>query len=130
MTMIEPATRDPVSGTERRAVPDAWIAAALQRQGALCAKCPTKLAVDTAGRDWECAERDHIVAIALGGEHSPRNIQGLCKPCHKLKTATDMALIAKAKRLERDHNPETRRKSKTPLRSRKFAPADPLKARP
>ena len=46
----------------------------------------------------ECAKRsrvtaatcvDHIVAKAHGGTDEPANLQPLCDPCHKTKTATE-----------------------------------------
>lgn len=35
------------------------------------------------------AEVDHIVPKAKGGTDHPDNLQGLCKPCHSRKTATE-----------------------------------------
>jgi 5-methylcytosine-specific restriction endonuclease McrA len=34
---------------------------------------------------------DHIVPIAEGGADDPSNGQGLCAPCHDLKTRAEMA---------------------------------------
>lgn len=53
-------------------------------------------------------EYDHIVPLALGGEHSWENLQPLCKSCHKRKThgarhgyaGSDRHKIQKTKRLE------------------------------
>ena len=39
-------------------------------------------------RRWAVAlDRDHIVPLSWGGKHDRSNIQYLCKPCHKRKTA-------------------------------------------
>lgn len=65
-------------------------------------------------------EVDHRLALALGGQDQPHNLRALCPPCHKIKTAADKKAIAKAKRLERDADPATRRKSPRPLKSRPF----------
>ena len=37
----------------------------------------------------EATEVDHIVTKARGGDDSYANLQGLCKPCHSRKTATE-----------------------------------------
>lgn len=44
-------------------------------------------------------EMDHIIAIVLGGHPwDYRNLQALCKDCHKLKTKSDMGILAWWKR--------------------------------
>jgi len=45
-------------------------------------------------------DADHILALALGGENRPENLQRLCTPCHKAKTAEDAAVIAKRRRMK------------------------------
>ena len=45
---------------------------------------------------------DHIIPVALGGaEFEESNIQTLCELCHKIKTKTDMANIAKLRKTEK-----------------------------
>ena len=46
----------------------------------MCARCDLRLA----------RELDHIVALVNGGSDTRDNKQGLCKPCHKIKTAQDL----------------------------------------
>lgn len=36
------------------------------------------------------AQVDHIKPLAEGGTHARSNLQHLCEPCHKAKTAEDM----------------------------------------
>jgi 5-methylcytosine-specific restriction protein A len=36
-----------------------------------------------------CLEADHIEPIAFGGVNDPSNMQTLCQPCHKAKTASE-----------------------------------------
>ncbi len=47
-----------------------------------CAKCNTEL-------EYGEIEIDHIVALANGGNNNIKNLQTLCKSCHKEKTATE-----------------------------------------
>ena len=55
---------------------------------------------------------DHVVPLQLGGSDDGANLQPLCFPCHRIKTAKDLSDIARAKRLAG----ETRQgPSKTPL---------------
>ena len=46
---------------------------------------------------------DHIIPLVLGGEHRETNLQWLCKPCHKSKTALDVKLKAKVARVQKRH---------------------------
>ncbi len=62
--------------------------AALKRRKAahpFCAHCAARGIVKAA------AQMDHILALALGGEDVDSNIQGLCIPCHAIKTAMEDA---------------------------------------
>jgi 5-methylcytosine-specific restriction endonuclease McrA len=48
-------------------------------------------------------ELDHTIPLALGGRDADENLRPLCGPHHKAKTALDVKLIAKAKRLNATH---------------------------
>lgn len=57
-----------------------------QKFNGICPKCTRKL---EPGK-WDC---DHIIALALGGEHREFNLRPLChSPCHQDKTRDDAAL--------------------------------------
>lgn len=65
----------------------------IKERGAKCEKC---------GQPHEKLIMDHIVPIALGGEEfDPANLQILCRPCDKIKTAGDIKQITKQRRIER-----------------------------
>ena len=42
---------------------------------------------------------DHILPLALGGTDDRDNLQALCKPCHKIKTAQDVRNIHRSKQI-------------------------------
>lgn len=76
----------------------------------LTAKQRAQLALDQCGRcGCGCGEKldharegtidEHIVALALGGSNDLANRAIWRKPCSTVKTAMDMAYIARAKRL-------------------------------
>lgn len=48
-------------------------------------------------------EFDHTVAMILGGENRESNLRALCAPCHKPKTAADVAAKAKTDRVRKKH---------------------------
>lgn len=58
-------------------------AAAMERDGKLCQPC---LAL---GRYTQAKEVDHIIPKAKGGSDDLSNLQSICIPCHKVKTAQD-----------------------------------------
>jgi hypothetical protein len=51
----------------------------IARDGGLCQACRRAL----------IAEVDHIIPLERGGDNSLSNLQGLCIPCHQIKTATE-----------------------------------------
>jgi 5-methylcytosine-specific restriction protein A len=46
---------------------------------------------------------DHHIPLEIGGDDEEANLRPLCRPCHRLKTAGDVTMIAKAKRREAIH---------------------------
>lgn len=55
----------------------------LTRDSGLCCVC------SRAGRVTVATEVDHIVNKAEGGSDDDGNLQSICKPCHKAKTAAE-----------------------------------------
>lgn len=68
-------------------------------------------------------EIDHINADGLTGKPTLDNARVLCRACHKIKTADDVAKIAKAKRVEQKHLGAKPQPSK-PIQSAGFPPVD------
>lgn len=110
-------------GTERRAIPYAWKARIWAHQDFRCAKCKARLPTPSD------AEYDHILPLALKGEHAERNIEALCpRPCHLEKTKADVKRISKAKRQSRLLQP--REPSKRPFGQRRFQKRKPSESSP
>lgn len=57
----------------------------LTRDNGLCCLC------SKAGRVTLATDVDHVVNKAEGGDDSEANLQSLCRPCHKVKTAGESA---------------------------------------
>lgn len=55
----------------------------MRRDKALCQHCLR------AGRVVPATDVDHIIAKKHGGTDSDDNLEALCKPCHKKKTAKE-----------------------------------------
>jgi 5-methylcytosine-specific restriction protein A len=62
---------------------------------------------------------DHIVPLAMGGEHSESNLRLVSRDAHREKTKADVTAIAKAKRVALKHT-GLWPKSKRPIQSRGF----------
>lgn len=62
-----------------------------------CQHCMRKL---YPGDKWEC---DHAIALSNGGEHRESNLWPICKGCHKIKTAQDVATKSKTYRMKAKH---------------------------
>lgn len=60
----------------------------LLRREPLCRRCRANNRVTAA------EELDHIVPLAKGGADDESNLQPLCGPCHKIKTAEDFGFNA------------------------------------
>ena len=56
----------------------------LRRDGYRCVACGV---VD---KKAEFLEADHVVPLEIGGANDLENMQTLCKPCHRLKTAAEV----------------------------------------
>lgn len=80
------ARQDRSGSTTARGYGHAWRVlreSILKRDNYLCVKCAV------AGRVAEATDVDHIKAKAHGGTDDPDNLQSLCAPCHREKTATE-----------------------------------------
>lgn len=64
---------------------------------------------------------DHFILASEGGDNSLDNCRAVCPSCHSWKTRNiDTPKAAKIKRIRRNLDPETRKKSKKPIVSRGF----------
>ncbi|MFE3838917.1 HNH endonuclease [Pseudogemmobacter sonorensis] len=73
--------------TDDSAPPARVKARIVMAQGGICAcGCGVKLGVAGEG-----VEFDHTMALILGGENRETNLRALRRPCHKRKTAHDVA---------------------------------------
>lgn len=111
MTRVAPPSGEEVQIDKRRAMTPARRARVVARDGEVC-------------RYPECAiakglEVDHIVCLELGGKDSDENLQLLCYAHHKQKTALDVKMIAKARRLRKDRI-EAPTRPKSQIKSRGF----------
>lgn len=100
--------------------------AAAERSGGRC-ECH-RMSEDIAGLfpvlcDRVAAEFDHILADCLDGEATLDNCAHLCKPCHKIKTATDQKYRAKRNkhRIDREKRDKRRAQPKPKMQSRGFS---------
>ena len=77
---------------------------AFERDKYICQKCGIKTVIgyDTTKDDFpEC---DHIIPVAIGGrEFDLKNLQTLCKKCHKEKTKKDMVKIVEFRNWANPH---------------------------
>lgn len=55
-------------------------------------------------RPGDAWDADHILALELGGQDAPENMQPLCEGCHTLKTAEDHAQAGHNRRAYTRHN--------------------------
>ena len=78
--------------------------------GGKCAECGMKLGPAT---PWDL---DHTVALVNGGENAEGNLRPLCKPCHRGKSAEDVAQKAKDRRVRSKHIGAAPKKRKMPYR--------------
>ena len=103
--------REPVIPEKRRRLTRSQRHVLLTRQHFECPECSIfLLAVATTD--------EHIVPLDLGGSNELSNRALYCTTCAIEKTKADIKRIAKARRLRRAADPETRKKTKRPIRSR------------
>lgn len=81
--------------------------------GGKCHICGGK--IDAVREKWQ---REHIIPLALGGADDESNMAPAHVKCHREKTDSDVAAIAKAKRREARHFGAERPKQK--IKSRGF----------
>jgi len=105
VTRVAPKTGELVFITNRIGVTAKRAAEIFDDQGGLCRHCKGPLAVQP-------FEVDHRIALALGGTNDRKNLEAICVPCHKAKTARDVKAIAKAKRIARREAGENKRSRK------------------
>lgn len=87
-----------IGKTDDSSIPPRVRVRVFDRQGGRCAECDRKLGV--AGEPFDV---DHITALVNGGENRESNLRALCRPCHRGKTAADVAQKAKDNRVKAKH---------------------------
>lgn len=97
-----------IGKTDDTAIPTRVRLRVFDSQKGLCAECGRKLAV--AGEPYDI---DHTQALINGGENRESNLRALCRPCHKPKTAKDVAQKATENRKKAKARGDY--KSKNPL---------------
>lgn len=80
-----------------------------EKDHGLCYLCGGKV---EASERWDL---EHEIALDLGGKDEMSNYRVAHVQCHKVKSKADAKLIAKGRRIRRNLDPETRRKSKRPI---------------
>lgn len=101
--------------TARRAMTPARKRRIHEARDGVCYHC--NLPVPVAGPD---VRYDHRIGYWLRDADDDSDLWPVHLACDKKKTAADQGKIAKVKRLIRDADPETRKRSKRPLTSRGF----------
>jgi 5-methylcytosine-specific restriction enzyme A len=89
--------------------------AILKAHGSACHLCGGHI------HETEGFELEHVIALGLSRDDSDENLRPAHKKCHKAKTVTDLAAIAKAKRIEVAHRGAKSPKQK--MKSRPFQKA-------
>ncbi len=82
---------------KRRSRSKLQMAALLKQFNSQCHICGCEI---KQGESWQA---EHIIPLALGGEDGGSNYRPAHAKCHAIKTAKDVAAIAKAKRVEANH---------------------------
>lgn len=105
-----------VGRTSDSKIPDRVKDRIARKAGDCCQKCSAPITPPLR------AEFDHVTPLILGGEHREKNLQLLCDPCHKAKTALDVKLKAKVARVRKRHLGITRPRQKIQSRGFDTAP--------
>ncbi|MEM6413165.1 MAG: HNH endonuclease signature motif containing protein [Pseudomonadota bacterium] len=92
---------------ERRKPPTLKQQVAILKRQAVCAMCGEPFT----GKQIEF---DHTKALALGGSNDETNLRALCSACHRKKTDSDLAIIAKANSIGGKTGQQARRKRNGP----------------
>ena len=74
---LEPEPRRNLSASDKQIV--------MNRQGGSCRYCDTRVVL----YPYPNADADHIIPISMGGKTNVHNMQLLCVPCHRQKTARE-----------------------------------------
>lgn len=116
------------NSTPRRRFNAAQRAVFLLAHGCICYWCGEPILADE-------FDIEHVIARELlpgKDADADENLKPIHKrPCHVEKTANDRKLIAKSNRIQRQADPETRRQTRHPIRSRKANwPKRPFQQRP
>ena len=83
--------------------------ALFEAHNGLCHIC--RETIDGTRERWDV---EHIIPIALGGDDDENNAAPAHEQCHKIKTATDKAQVAKANRVRAKHHGASQSKSPLP----------------
>lgn len=98
------AKREKVEATPRKSMTPARRARALARFGGKCSYPGCGIT--------DSLQIDHTIPLELGGADEDHNLAPLCVSCHRRKTALDVKMIAKARRLRKRDAGEGRMKAK------------------
>lgn len=137
MSQVAPQSHEPIEPTPRKRLTIAEVAQLRERQSWLCGcgcgkplftvvkqDAPYPVSGQRVMHTWI---DEHILPLDLGGSNDLSNRAIYLIECAIQKTRADLKRIAKARRLRRDADPETRRQPVRKLRSRGFQKADPLR---
>lgn len=78
-------------------IPDRVKDRVADKSGDRCTKCDRHVG------GFLPAQYDHAIPLIIGGENRESNLQLLCVPCHKAKTALDVKLKSKVARVRKRH---------------------------
>lgn len=91
------AVEEWIGKTNDTAVPPRVRLRVFERFGGVCQETGRKI---QPGDEWDC---DHALALVNGGEHRESNLRPVLREAHRVKTAQDVAIKAKADRVRKKH---------------------------